>query len=331
MMKTFNNKGTTLVELLVALGIFIVFMAILYPSFTFLSGQMNVINDKQALSETGHRILNFIANDIRMTGFLTGSNPNVNHCGETVNALLHTDGNPYDAIEYLTSIPIETQQINVTNLALSNDANINDINITVNASSNSISTDYINLNGAGNAFALITFDTLSPTILQRVYQIASYNNTVITLTQGLAQRLNKGSRIYAVRRKKLFVDSTGGRRDLKITTWDANCTEDAIEETIYSSYGINFSQGGIDGLQFEYILNNNGNVSNVSSITDSDLPYVKAVTIWILIRFQFPSRDYQDTAIYTLGTVNPVQIGPFNDNFRREILSKTVEVKNLVF
>jgi len=326
-----NKTGATLVELLVALGIFIVFMAILYPAFTFLSGQMNVINDKQAISETGNRILNFIANELRMTGFLTGSNPNVNHCGETVNALMHIGGDPYDTIEYLISIPVETEQANVTNLALTQDAEINDLNITVNASASNISTDYINLNGGGNAFALITFDTLSPTILQRVYQIALYNNTTITLTQGLAQKLNTGSRIFAVRRKKLFVDTTGGRRDLKITTWDANCNENGIEESIYPSYGSNFVQGGVDGLQFEYILNNNGTVSTVSTLTDSDLPYVKAVTVWMLIRFQFPSKNYQDTSIYTLGSANPVQLGPFNDSYRRAVLSKTVEVKNLVF
>jgi hypothetical protein len=323
--------GSTLVELMVAVGVFSIFIVIMYPSFTFFSRQMNNINDKEILHENGQKIVNYIGEELRMSGFLTGSNPNVTHCGVTVNSLQHTDGIPYDSVSYLTSIPIETTSVNGLFLTLANNAVQGSINLTLNASDSDVSSDYIDMSGGGNALRLITFDTLAPSILQKAYQISSFAGNNITLQNSLAQTLNAGSRLFTVRLKEIIVDTTGGRRDLHVSEWDSSCNRGGITDNIYMSAGNNFSLGGVDGLQFEYTLNNNGTLTTVSTLTPNDLPYVRAVTIWILLRHQFPDNTFTDNTTYTLGTVAPVNIGPFNDNFRRDIFTKTVEVKNLAF
>lgn len=329
MLKMRNTTGATLVELLVALAVFTVFISLLYPAFSFLSEQMSSINDKELLNQRGERAINYLAEEIRMAGFLTGSNPGITFCGTTgVDALVHTDGDPNDSLAFLTSIPIEPTAVGVPFFETNANAPSGNITVSVNTTPAYVSTEYVDLTGSGNAIALITFDTLVPTILEKVYEISTYIGTTITFTQGLAQQLNGGSKIFAVRRKEISVDTTGGSRDLQIAGWDKNCNQTDMTENIYSSVGPNDEFGGVDGLQFEYILDDG---SVVSTIIDNDLPNLMAVTIWVVVKAGFPSRDFTNSSTYVLGTASPVNVGPFNDNYRRVLLRKTVEVKNLVF
>ena len=329
MLKMRNAAGTTLVEVLVALAVFAAFISILYPAFSFLNAQISSINDKELLNQRGERVINYLGEEIRMIGFLTGSNPGVTFCGTAgVNALVHTNGDPYHSLAFLTSIHIEPTAAGTPFFETTADASSGNTTITVNTTPAYVSTEFIDLTGSGNAMALVTFNTLAPTILQKVYEISSYAGNTVTFTLGLAQQLNGGSTIFGVRRKEIIVNTASGNRDLQIAGWDKDCNQTSMTENIYSSVGPGNEFGGVDGLQFEYTLDDG---SVVSSVAGTDLPNLMAVTVWVLVKAGFPSRDYTDSSSYTLGTASPVTVGPFNDEYRRMLLRKTVEVKNLVF
>ncbi len=340
-----NKTGTTLIELMVAIGVFAILIGLLYPSFSFMNRQISTINDKQLLSERGARVINYLAEEIRMIGFLTGSTPNITYCGTAnTNAVSNTNGNPYDTLTFLTSVPIVPTATDEPFFELTADAAMGSNSITLNVMPADVSSKYIDIGSiaAHNAKALITFDTLSPTILQRVYQIGSYAGSTYTAgltnvggipnTGNLVQQLVTGSRVYAVKRKMIDVNTDSGARNLRIVGWNKNCTQTGITENVYSSLGTGNEYGGVDGLQFEYTLNVNGVVSNVDTIIDNDLRNLTAVTIWVLLRAGFPTRGFDNVSTYTLGTVGtPITVGPFGDEYRRVVLTKTVEVKNLVF
>ncbi len=82
-------------------------------------------------------------------------------------------------------------------------------------------------------------------------------------------------------------------------------------------------------IQFGVDTDNDGSVNQfvhphrVTVVADWDA--VRAVRIWLLVRAIDQEPGYTDTATYNLaGTV----VGPFNDGFRRALLSKTVRLRN---
>jgi type IV pilus assembly protein PilW len=52
---------------------------------------------------------------------------------------------------------------------------------------------------------------------------------------------------------------------------------------------------------------------------------IMAVRVWIRVRAERPENGFQDTATYVYADQN---VGPFNDAFRRVVVSKTVYLRN---
>jgi hypothetical protein len=52
---------------------------------------------------------------------------------------------------------------------------------------------------------------------------------------------------------------------------------------------------------------------------------VLAVRVWVRVRAERAERGFQDTATYVYADQN---VGPFNDGFRRVVVSKTVYLRN---
>ena len=53
---------------------------------------------------------------------------------------------------------------------------------------------------------------------------------------------------------------------------------------------------------------------------------ILAVRIWFRVRAERPENGFRDTAAYTYAGNPPV--GPFNDAFRRVVISKTIYLRN---
>lgn len=273
-----------------------------------------------------------------MTGFIIGSNPCINFCGTPcMNSLAHTEGDPYDTIIFLTAFPIETNIEGMPYLRTSAPAARNTTSVTLNTTS--VSTSYIDPNGASNAKALVTFDVLKPTY---PYGINQWNGTVYTvsglagttlsfandpLTPGvsedqLAQDINARSYVYAVRRYQFSVNAF---RRLQEVGWNSVCTNAGETFDLDETAGPGNAWGGVDALQFEYVLSTNPGAF-VSGLGPEDLPNVRSVRISLLLRAGFPSRAYTNTAPYTVGNL-PARV--FDDNYKRILLRRVVDVRNM--
>ena len=87
---------------------------------------------------------------------------------------------------------------------------------------------------------------------------------------------------------------------------------------------------GIQNLQFDYGIDNNGDGSPASPFVTApavaDWPNVMAVRVNLLARNTDPSGGYVDGKTYNMGVSGTV--GPFSDAYKRHVYSGTVRVIN---
>ncbi len=337
-----GEHGVSLVELLITMTIFIIFIGLALPTFSFISNKVSEMQTKQALNKKGQRALDYIADELRLAGLFVGGNPNVTFCGEgaATNSMMHTAGPLFDSLVFLTSEQATTTtSVGNPFLRLTATASTGDTTLTVNEARNADSVIVPDPDPSdANGRAFITFDTLAPTILNRAYRSTIYNNgsTQMTISPALEQAINANSNVYLVVRKRISVSTAAASaRSLQIVQWNANCIaappNNITESNLIHSHDRagGTTWGGVDALQFEYILAD-GTVTG--TITNADITNVRAINIWILLRSDFPEKDFTNATIYTVGTnglAGVINVGPFNDNHRRLVLSKRVEVKNL--
>lgn len=333
-----DRTGATLVELMVALTIFLVLIGLLYPAFSFLQGRLTEINDSEVLSERGNRLLDYMSEKIRTAGFIIGSNPYITFCGTTAtNTLSHTEGDPYDTITFLTASPVETDAPGIPYLQITAAAARNDTSVQVNTSN--VSSSYIDPNGAMNAKALVTFDVLKPTY---PYGINSWSGTVYTVASNsggrlvfaddpatpnvdesmLTQDINSRSYVYAVRMNSFKVNTN---RELQEIGWNRSCTNLGETLDLDETSGTGNTLGGVDALQFEYVLSTSPGVF-VSGITADDLPNLRSVRISMLLRSTAATRGYKNNTSYQAGNLPPKT---FDDSYKRILLTRVVDVRNM--
>jgi len=332
-----NNKGFTLTELLVAMAVFLVLVAFLYPTFSFIKSQSGYIEDMEALNERAQRVIDYMSEDIRMVGFVVGPKSDIPFCqtpsaGSGVAVLRHTDGDPYDTLTFITAKAVELVGSSTCISGQSGcDVDTQDYKLDIcksSSASNSINVDAssscldVPIEAASsldqNARSLITFRTEIQ--LPEVYIVTAYNSKTITLNKDLVKTVEPGTPVFTLRQYEYNVSG----RTLRRAFWRKDCTEYSIR--IDEANG---NRGGIDGLQFEYISVDPISGQTTTSTPPADLNDLKAVRIWLLVRSERPDRNYTDTASYTLGSTTGVTVGPFNDNYRRVLINKVVEVKNL--
>ena len=342
--------GFTLVELLISMGIFSVLLAVLYPAFSSVSKNTGEIGDKEEMMQKGQRVLDYMAEELRMAGLFVGGHPNplmddfgnkgIIFCGVPLyDSLEHLDRNDpadnySDEITFLTSERVPTTLANAPYLQATADVEAGGDLIPVNASNGDASDIVPDTGTSNNAQAFITFDNLKPSLGKLLYQVTGYNGANLTIASpGIdkMQTVTKFSNVYLIERKRFSVDAN---RNLVITKWKSDCTQ-APDNILLASFGTGTKNGGVDGFQVEFNLAARptgivgDRVGLVSSITGTDVEYVKTVTMWLLVRSDFPANGYTDTQSYTLGSANPVVIPAFNDQYRRMVLTKSVEVKNV--
>lgn len=97
----------------------------------------------------------------------------------------------------------------------------------------------------------------------------------------------------------------------------------------------------IEELEFYYTLEDGTSKTDPTAV---ELPYIRAIQISMLARTRHPDREYNDSLVYCPASnpynsatqkctdPNPATStvwGPFNDNFRRRMLTTTVTCRNL--
>lgn len=356
-----NSKGFTLLEVLVTMSLFLGLIALMYPLFDVVKSQTATISDANRLSDKGQRILAYMEEDFRMAGFLLGADARIPYCSAGVvpadpNVITYTAGNPYDTLTFLTSIPVSVKE-NVNCMTAQKDcAGLNRADyllttkcdsaegagtVTVDASVGSASSDCVvnDISAAdanNNGKSLITFESLRLSAASvagsapRVYYTVSNvdSSSSLAVSPNLAQTIPDNSTVYSVRQYRYEINTTGGARNLERVAWKKDCSEDPAKLIEINS--LNSSTGGVDGLKYEFVYEDTIFNKLVTSSTLPPLSQLRAINIWLLLRSDLPDRNYKDTKTYTLGTTaGKITLGPYNDKYRRLLLFKTVEVKNL--
>jgi len=200
------ERGTTLVELLVALTIFGILISLLYPTFSFINRRTAYFNDMQQLNDRGTRIIDYIAEDIKQAGYIIGPLARIPYCNGGVvpsssNVIVHTDSDfanaddPYDSLTFITAVPIELDFGNTTCIADQQDcagagtpgvnenmdyylstcaASMGDINVPTDSDINACvpSSMLTPISDTGdvnkNGRSLVTFESVAPTIVGTV-------------------------------------------------------------------------------------------------------------------------------------------------------------------
>jgi len=337
----YDIKGVTLVELIVSMAIFIFIIALMYPTFNLIRSQGTYIENIEALNERAQRLIKYMAEDIKMAGFVVGPKENIPYCSDSGVPVIqmetngNTSNNPYDSLTFITSEPItfSLTQTCMNNkpdywLHTSAEASAGDNIIPVE---NIPQTNCIHLvatnSATENAKSLIAFETAS--YVNNIYTIGNISTDRLTLFQGTSLQITvpSGARVYMVKQYRYEVDN----RTLQRTSWRRDCvaTGTAIDEA-------NGELGGVDALQFEFLVYDAVNDTIVVQETPpADILSLRGIRIWILVRSDSRDNEYTDTNTYEVGTlqngqpITNVVLGPYNDHFHRVLVNETVEVKNL--
>lgn len=333
--------GITLIELLIAMAIFGVLIGVFYESFSATTQNVSDLAVKQEMTQKGQRALDYIGEQLRLAGLFIGPTPAIQFCtnnvsiSNPVNSLTHVNTPPNEAISYLTSERITTTTEGSPYLSTTAFAGTGSSVLPVNANSNTVSaiTDNAGTGTIANADAFITLDTLQPNLGNLVYQVSNFSATSITVTPSLNQNVNALGNLYQVILKQISVDAN---RNLILTRWDNGnapygfCNPYPVN--IIASQGFN-AGGGVDGFVVEFTL---AGGTQKATIASTDIANVREISIWLLLRSDFPvSKTYLNTHYvnantYTLGNANRTTL-KFNDQYRRLLLTKSVEVKNVGF
>ena len=69
MKKNHNNKGVTLIEILIGIIITSIMVGAMYTSYNVVSGAYKQVSDKAKISSSSRDLITMIMRDIRMAGF----------------------------------------------------------------------------------------------------------------------------------------------------------------------------------------------------------------------------------------------------------------------
>lgn len=325
-------SGFTVIEIMISLFIFGLLMAMLYPTFDSVSNRVSEQDAKQALMQKGQRVMDYMGEEFRLAGLFIGSNPSLMYCGEATatDSIVHADAVPCDTVTILTSERITTTMDGIPYLSTFSQSLQGNNVITVNVPASSYVSAITPATGtAGNAGAFITFDTLKPNIGALVYQVTQFAGSHLTIMRnndpslGLEQAVNRSSNAYSVVRKRFAVTAS---RSLQVQQWNSDCSLNP--EDLVSSWGPGNNNGGVDGFEVEYTVWDpvSNSIGTRTVINAGDVVNVRAVMVWLLLRSDFPTKEYKNNDTYSLGAVTA---GPFNDAYKRELMTKTVEVRNV--
>lgn len=354
----YKKRGFTLLELLMSLSFFAILSAMMYTTFNLIQKQVTITGSDNSLSDKGQRIMAFMEEDIRMIGSLLGPDARIPYCiGSTVppaapNVLTYTNGTPYDTLQFLTSIPVlinETSACMATQQDLAGNPRSDyfltsvgesvagGASVNVDAGASCYGDIAVTTTPTDTGRSLVTFDSLilsaaavAGNAPQVYYQLDSLGTT-LTFKDGLQQNVPDNSIVYAVRQYRYWVDTTSGMRNLRRMGWDKACNTggDVTVDLIETSNTAN-TLGGVDGLKYEFTYLDTISNTLVTQATLPPLTQLKSITVWLLLRSDKFDQNYNNTTAYTLGSTSAkITLGPFNDNYRRVLLYKTVEVKNL--
>jgi len=302
-----HNSGITLVELLVAMTIAsLVGAMILQMVFGFQSRVMAEIG-RNDLQDRAERLIRFLANDIREAAFLVGPVPR------------QANGDPLTLVhDSLAGNPLET----LPSAIIAGDLADDDVLTIVKAVSFSprlllqqsalAGDDTLLLNRRPNRSPGSSRELLPAP--EAINQLVLDNHDscypVLTVDSGLQldlplqEGVPAGTEVLGVRALNYSLDPFAGSHRLRR---DDFTSRDILDDAI-------------DGMQFEYLLDD-GTLAHAPA----DIRRVRGIRINLLVKGLRPDQSFFNDNSYTLGNRT---YGPYRDHFRRQLVTRLVEVKN---
>ncbi|MGA1870709.1 MAG: PilW family protein [bacterium] len=127
-----------------------------------------------------------------------------------------------------------------------------------------------------------------------------------------------------------FIQHSTNIRSLNFTmdeNGNGDCL-DAGEDILYSLAGTNLMRNGrtiaenVEDLEFNYVLDD-----DTSTTAPTDMERIRLVQITLLARIKSADDGYINTLTYT--PASGATWGPFNDNFKRQLLRTTIRCRNM--
>lgn len=328
-----RQAGFSLIEIMIVLAVLGVTMSFMLPSLIAFQSQAISEISKDDLADRGTRVLDYLAEELRMTGYMVTSNPR--YADETSVVLKHNTVSGTPLVTFANSIRVSNANAADDEITILKAASFFPrVGVETDAASGAgLAGNYIDLDraptdtgevkpGAASAYSLVAFSNHKAVyrVDSFVYQVDSFESSTKTdkleLNQGIEDPISgetaagekDGTELLAVRANRIYV--SGGA--LHLDNYEKDQTLDF----------------GVDGLQFRYLLAD-GSFSDAPLQPDQ----IRGIQFFLLIRSLTAEKDLNLSQDYSS------QMGPnvtggtyaYNDRFRRSVLTELIEVKNYAF
>jgi type II secretory pathway pseudopilin PulG len=307
-MKRTSSGGVTLVELLVAMVIAALLGTMLLQMVLGFQSRILIEISRNDLQDRAERLIRFVASDIRDAAFLLGPVPQL--AGGAPLALIHDSlaGDPLEALPCSIlpednsggddSLTIVKAVSFAPPLRLAQPGILGEARLVLDRRPNHSPGSSRELLPAPEAISHLVFANHR---LCYAVQIAELESR---LQQPLVADIPLDSEVFGVRACSYLLEPFAGGKRLRR---DDFTSRDILDDMV-------------DGLQFEYLLDD-GSLVNLPTRPQA----VRGVRISLLIRDQRADQNYTNATVYNLGNRT---YGPFQDHYRRSLVSRLVEVKN---
>ncbi|GAB4560265.1 MAG: hypothetical protein Tsb0017_17010 [Geothermobacteraceae bacterium] len=332
--------------MLITLGVMAILAAFMFPSFWNFQRQGLAEISKNDLLDRAERIKSFVADEIKMAGYMVGRNFSTPltigaNTYQTSIAVSNSDNGD----DQITIIKGESAfpPLFVNNYNSASVPPTVRICVADDSLSGSDSDKRATLGlRAGTVYDLVSFGNQ-----KRVYRLyddanegvniggtfaaksnpapnppagtceETYDTRLVTLSlqETLRDDVPQGTEVFPVRARQISIVASGGENQLRLSDQNQN---EIIDRQV-------------DGLQFQYLVNGNWVDDPVAAGAGTE--DIRAVRFYLLVRSLAVDKDRTDTTDYSpqMGpNVAANTYGPYNDNFRRVVVVGEVEVKNYV-
>lgn len=332
-----SHKGFSLLEVLIALAIMATVSTFMFPTLIQFQDQGVKEISKNDLADRAQRLSIYLSRELGMAGFMLGRRPEpsitVNATTYDATIRVNNSNNADDEITILkaesffpklvaltnvnsggTSISVEIPRAEFTNsngnLISSAVERRAHLGLQADTSYNNIAFEnhkrgYPLLNDSDNG---VQFTGITAAAVQATIKLKT--------SDGLREDISQGTEIFKVRSKRFYVEISGGESQLRIDNLSGTAT---------------ILDRNVDGFQVSYLTDGTWE-DNPAHAED-----IRAIRFYLLVRSLNPQKGLNNTTDYSsqmgpkIGSNIPAgTYGPYNDAFRRLVITKDVEVKNYV-
>ncbi|PLX80966.1 MAG: hypothetical protein C0614_07045 [Desulfuromonas sp.] len=308
-MKWGGCRGVTLVELLTTLVIAGLTGVMILPVCLAFQGNGLAEMGRNDLHDRAERLLRFLTNDIREAAFQCGPQPR--QADGNALTLVHDSlaGDPLETLPFALSpenggstehdaLTMVKAISFIPPLTTWLAADCDTTELTLSRAPNQQPASSREIKPAPEAISHLTLANHS-----LCYPVVTSDQT-LHLEFPLAMAVPVGTEVLGIRAFRYLVEDHGGTGRLR--------RDDFTSQEILDD--------AVDGLQFEYLLADGRLVDDPTQSGE-----IRGVRISLLVRALRPEPNHRDNLCYQLADRS---YGPFNDNFRRVLVSQVAEVRN---